>query len=119
VTVSLFVGLAFVIARKPNNDTQNLQNVETIDGMQYVTINAKGGYFPRVSEAKAGIPTKLIIETKGTYDCSLALVIRSINYQKLLNKTGEEVIDIGVPVSGVPLVGTCSMGMYSFTINFL
>ncbi len=120
VAVLLLVGLALIIKNKPNNNIeQNQQKVEIIDGVQYITINAGGGYFPRVTQAKAGIPTKLIVKTNGVFDCSAALTIRSINYQKILPQTGEEVIDIGVPVSGVPLTGTCSMGMYNFTINFL
>ena len=94
------------------------QNIEIRDGVQYITIKAKGGYAPRVSSAQAGIPTKLIVKTDGTYDCSAALVIRAIGYQKILPQTGEEVIDIGISQSGVSLQGTCSMGMYSFVINF-
>ncbi len=119
VAMLLLIGLALVITNKPNTSTyQNQQKVEVIDGIQYITINAGGGYFPRVTQAEAGIPTKLIVKTNGVFDCSAALTIRSINYQKVLPQTGEEVIDIGTPVAGVPFTGTCSMGMYSFVINF-
>jgi plastocyanin domain-containing protein len=83
-----------------------------------VTIEAKGGYSPKVSTAKAGIPTKLVIKTDGTYDCSSSLVILSVGYQKILPQTGEETIDLGTPEAGTPLQGTCSMGMYNFVINF-
>ncbi|WKZ27096.1 MAG: cupredoxin domain-containing protein [Candidatus Paceibacterota bacterium] len=93
------------------------QNVEIRDGIQYVTIKARGGYSPRQSRAQANIPTRLIVKTNGTYDCSLALVIRSIGYQKILSQTGEEVIDLGNPSPGT-LQGLCSMGMYSFAIAF-
>lgn len=117
------VGLFFVGESKSKSDgattsTAATQNVEIKDGIQYITINAKGGYSPKVSTAKAGVPTKLIVKTKGTYDCSASLVIRSIGYQKTLSQTGEETIDIGIPKSGVPLRGVCSMGMYNFSINF-
>jgi plastocyanin domain-containing protein len=88
-----------------------------VDGIQYVTIKAKGGYSPQTSNATSGIPTKLIIETNGTYDCSLALVIKSIGYQKILPQTGKETIDLGIVQKG-KLLGVCSMGMYSFAINF-
>jgi len=94
------------------------QNVETREGVQYITINARGGYSPRVSYAKADIPTKLIVKTNGTYDCSAALVIRALGFQKILSPTGEEIIDIGTPKAGAPLQGLCSMGMYSFLVNF-
>lgn len=106
------------VVQNTETKTEPLQNVEIKDGVQYVTINAKGGYSPRVSLAKAGIPTKLIIKTNGAYDCSSSVIIRSLNYQKILPRTGEEIIDIGVPKANVPLSGTCGMGMYSFLVNF-
>jgi hypothetical protein len=68
--------------------------------------------------AKAGIPTKLIVETKGTYDCSASLVIHSLNFKKILAQTGEESIDVGTPQKGQKLQGVCGMGMYSFQIEF-
>lgn len=95
-----------------------VQNVEMRDGVQYVTINAKGGYSPQLSTAKSGIPTKLIVKTNGTFDCSTSLVIRSLNYQKILAQTGEEVIDLGTPKLNETLQGLCSMGMYNFKVNF-
>ncbi len=95
-----------------------MQNIEIKDGVQYITVDAKGGYWPKVSEAQAGIPTKLVIKTNGTYDCSAALVIRSIGFKKVLAQRGEEIIDLGVPKAGEPLRGVCSMGMYSFQVQF-
>ncbi len=113
------IGILFFAGSKNGSDSGgSAKNVEMIDGIQYVTIDAKGGYLPRVSTAKAGIPTKLIIRTDGTFDCSASLVIRSVGFQKILAQTGEETIDIGLPKSGQPLQGLCSMGMYSFTVNF-
>ena len=94
------------------------ENSEIKDGIQYITVNARGGYSPKVSMAKAGIPTKLIVKTNGTYDCSASLVIRAVGFQKILSQTGEEVIDIGIPKAGEPLQGVCGMGMYNFLINF-
>jgi plastocyanin domain-containing protein len=101
-----------------NTPTQAPQNVEIKDGVQYITIDAKGGYSPRITTAKAGIPTKLVVKTNGTYDCSAALVIRSVGFQKVLPQTGETEIDIGIPKEGEPLQGVCGMGMYSFLVNF-
>ena len=95
-----------------------VQNVEIKNGIQYITINAKGGYSPRESTAKAGIPTKLIMKTSSTYDCSVALVIRSVGFQKMLPQNGETEIDLGIPKAGEPLQGVCGMGMYSFKIDF-
>jgi plastocyanin domain-containing protein len=41
-----------------------MQNVEVRDGIQYITIDAKGGYSPKTLCAKADIPTKLIVKNK-------------------------------------------------------
>jgi plastocyanin domain-containing protein len=122
ITLGLVVGIGTIFFGDLKNDDstekQVVQNVEIRDGIQYVTIEAKGGYSPKVSNAQAGIPTKLIIKTDGVYDCSSSLVIRSLDYKKVLPQTGEDVIDVGIPVAGTPLQGTCSMGMYSFVVNF-
>lgn len=122
ITSALVIGIGIVLLGQSKNTSdfsgeESVQNVEIRDGIQYVTINARGGYSPRISTAEANIPTKLIVKTNGTYDCSLALVIRSIDYQKILPQTGEEIIDLGTPQSG-KLQGLCSMGMYSFIVNF-
>jgi len=123
VTLGLIIGIAIIFLGDSKNaggtiSEQARQNVEIRDGIQYITIEAEGGYFPRVSSAQADIPTKLIVKTNGTYDCSTALVIRSIGYQKMLPQKGEEIIDIGTSKVGTSLQGTCSMGMYNFVINF-
>lgn len=120
IALVIGIGIVFFGQSKNNSDsngTQSAQNVEIRDGIQYVTITARGGYSPKVSTAQANVPTKLIVRTNGTYDCSAALVIRSIGYQKILPQTGEEVIDLGAPQSGT-LQGLCSMGMYNFSVNF-
>ena len=122
ITFALVIGIGIVFFGQSRKDTdstgaQSAQNVEIRDGVQYVTINARGGYSPKVSTAQANVPTKLVVKTNGTYDCSAALVIRSIGYQKILPQTGEEVIDLGAPQAG-KLQGLCSMGMYSFAVNF-
>ena len=98
-------------------ETVQTQNVEVRDGVQYVTISAKGGYAPRVTEIKSDLPTKLVVKTNGTYDCSASLVIHSLGVQKILQPTGEEVIDLGTPKSGDEFQGLCSMGMFNFLIK--
>lgn len=122
VTVGLLIGIAIIfldgVKGVKTVEAEPGQNIEIREGVQYITINAKGGYSPRITAAAADMPTKLIVKTNGTYDCSTALVIRSVGYQKILSQTGEEVIDIGTSKSGASLQGTCSMGMYNFVINF-
>ncbi len=123
VTVSLILAFgvisAAIIISQANQNSEEVSSEDVVvkDNVQYITITAQGGYTPRITNAQAGTPTKLIVKTNNTYDCSSALVIRSIKYQKILSPTGEEIIDLGTPNRGT-LKGTCSMGMYGFTINF-
>ncbi len=114
ITLALLVGLGIIFS----NSTSTEQNVEIKNGVQYITIKAKGGYFPKISTAQAGIPTRLIVKTEDTFDCSASLVIKSLNYQKILPQNSETEIDAGIPKVGEKLQGLCSMGMYSFLINF-
>lgn len=121
ITLGLIIGIGilFLGGSKTNNlNSPSVENIEIKDGIQYVRVDAGGGYSPRVSSAKAGIPTKLIMKTNGIYDCSASLVIRSIGYQSILPQTGETQIDIGIPVAGKPLQGVCGMGMYNFRVDF-
>lgn len=94
------------------------QNSVIKDGVQYVTIVARGGYAPRKSFAMAGIPTKFIIKTSGTYDCSASLVISSLNFRQMLPNTGDTIIDAGIPKVDDKVQGVCAMGMYSFAVEF-
>ena len=116
ITLGLIVVIGIIFSS--GQGSGSAQNVEIRDGIQYVTINAKGGYFPKVSTAKAGIPTKLIVKTDSTFDCSAALSVRSAGFQEILPQTGETEIDLGIPKAGEPLEGICGMGMYSFLVNF-
>ena len=121
VTLGLIVGIGIIFiggSNKNNTNAGSAQSVEIKDGVQLITINAKGGYSPQITEAQAGIPTKIIMKTNGTYDCSASLVIRSVRFQKILPQTGETEIDIGAKNRGETLQGVCGMGMYSFVINF-
>lgn len=118
VSLLLIGGTAYFVSGRSGSSAVQTRTVEIKDGVQYVTITAKGGYFPRTSELAGGLPTKLVVKTDGTYDCSAALVVRSAGFQKILQPTGEEIIDLGVPASGEKVQGVCSMGMYAFALNF-
>ena len=119
----LITGAILLGNNKSDSQTSNtitaeeINNVEVRDGVQYVTITAKGGYSPSKTTIQPNLPTKLIVKTKATFDCSAALVIRSINFQKMLQPNGEEIIDLGTLTSGEKILGTCSMGMYNFKIE--
>lgn len=73
-------------------------------------------YTPAVMEAKAGQPIKLTLKTVGVSGCARALVIPSLNLEKILGETDSQTIVIPAQPAGA-LRLTCSMGMYSAQIN--
>jgi len=111
--------ILFIGGRNNGTPTQqeNIQNVSVVDGKQIIEIKAKGGYTPRVSTAKAGIPTIVRFDTNGTFDCSASVRIPSMNISEILPNSGVKDIDLGLPKVGT-LQGSCGMGMYPFQINF-
>lgn len=117
---SAFVFGAFILSRgnAAPTDSPPINNVTIEDGKQVVTISAKGGYSPRVTEAKADMPTLLRVETQGTFDCSSVLAIPSMNYQKNLPPSGVTEIEIPPQETGSTFEGLCGMGMYGFEIAF-
>lgn len=104
--------------RSVNYTPVSAQNVSVVDGVQIVEIKARGGYTPRRSIAKAGLPTKIRFDSKGTFDCSASVRIPSLKISKSLDFSGSTDIDIGIPKEGL-MKGSCSMGMYPFEIDFV
>lgn len=115
-TIVIAGALVFVGNRNtPTGDTY----VAPLNGTrQIVDINARGGYSPRLVQARAGVETLLRITTKDTYDCSVSLVIPKLSYDKFLSPTGTEEIVIPAEKATGTINGLCSMGMYSFKIVF-
>ena len=115
----VLIGGAFMLANNSGgtNSTANANNVSIVDGKQIIEITARGGYQPRNSVAKAGVPTIIRFETSGTFDCSSSIRIPSLNIFKSLPQTGSTDIDVGTQSVG-KLVGSCGMGMYPFSIEF-
>ena len=92
------------------------KNVSVVENRQIIEIRAKGGYMPKVSVAKAGLPTTLRVKTEGTFDCSSALRIPRFKVSQNLPPNGITDIDLGVLEPGL-IQGNCSMGMYPFLIE--
>lgn len=113
------IGGAYLLTRQPSAPAPvvNKDNVTIVGGKQIVEIRAKGGYLPSRSVAKAGVPTILRFDTRGTFDCSSSVRIPSMDISKMLPPTGTTDIDIGVQKVGV-FNGTCGMGMYPFEVDF-
>ena len=116
----IFIGGAIIFARNgAKTDTAvSKNNVSVADGKQIIEIDAKGGYSPSVTVAKANIPTVIKVKTKGTFDCSSALVIQSIGYRANLPPSGETLIEVPPQEAGSTLRGMCAMGMYNFSVKF-
>ncbi len=105
------------VTRYENTQTIS-QNVSTAEGKQIIDISAKGGYAPRLTVAKANVPTILRVKTSATFDCSSALRIPTLKYSKNLPPTGTTDIEVPAQAAGTTLKALCSMGMYNFSVTF-
>lgn len=118
ITTVLIGGALMLTLNKPSAGSEPAaNNVSIVNGLQIIDITAKGGYTPRTSTAKAGIPTILRFHTSGTFDCSSYIRIPSMGLSKNLPSTGTVDIPVTDPKAGA-LVGMCGMGMYPFQVNF-
>ena len=117
---TILIASAFWATSPKSGDTgiTATSSVVTVNGTQVIDITAKGGYEPRLIAAKANVPTVLRVKTSGTYDCSASLVIPKLSYQKFLEPTAIEEIQISAEKATGTLQGLCSMGMYGFQIRF-
>jgi uncharacterized protein len=99
-------------------DGVTVKTDDNADGSQSLAVLADGGYLAVKAKAKAGKPSILRVYTNGTYDCSRAFMIPSMGIQKILPAKG--VVEFKIPSQGAGNVlrGTCSMGMYRFSITF-
>jgi|SRR3989338_2356614 len=118
ISVVLIGGALWFMNSRGQNGEGQANNTSIVDGKQIIKINAKGGYRPRLTYAKAEMPTTLKVRTQGTFDCSSALVIPSLNYRRNLQPSGETEIEIPPQKAGTVMKGLCSMGMYNFQIRF-
>ena len=100
-----------------NTSSSEQANNVSIEEKQIVTINVLGGYNPRVSNAKAGIPTVLRFKTNGSFGCASSIYLPSINYRTNLPLSENTDISLGTQQAGV-FRGMCGMGMYNFVVNF-
>ncbi len=114
-TAGVLIGGAVLFS---GSNTASVNNVSIVGGIQIIEITAKGGYGPKLTEAKAGIPTIVRVETKGTYDCSASLKIPSAGIDTVLPSSGTTDIALAPQESGATVQGLCAMGMYNFNIRF-
>jgi plastocyanin domain-containing protein len=121
IFAGILIGGAIMLTRSgPSNTSSsiaNVNNVSIVDGKQIITIDAKGGYQPEKSLAKAGVSTIIRFVTNGAFDCSSSIRIPSMGIYKTLPQTGNTDIEIGTP-QVTTLNGTCGMGMFRFEVDF-
>ncbi len=118
--VAALVGIGYFMGGGTSGAPQNnapAGNVSVQGGTQIIEIRAKGGYQPRTSIAKAGVPTILRFVTKGTFDCSASIRIPSLGISQILPQSGSTDVAVNNPSVGT-LQGTCGMGMYPFSVDF-
>jgi Cu+-exporting ATPase len=119
VAVALIGGALFLVTGDGSGSTQTVANsANLIDGKQVIEISAKGGYSPKTTFAKAGTPTIIKMKTEGTFDCSSAVSIPSLNYRKNLQPSGITEIEVPPQKAGTTLQGLCAMGMYNLQVKF-
>ena len=111
-------GMYFAVSGGGRVDAASVDNVSVADGKQIVEIDAKGGYAPKLTAAKAGMPTVLRMKTNGTFDCSAGVVIPSLSVRQNLPPSGSTDIEVPPQQSGTQLQGLCIMGMYHFAVQF-
>lgn len=109
----------FFLSRQGSNSNVAGESVVQQDNTQIIEIGVKGGYTPSNINAKAGVKTILKFKTNNTYDCSSSIYIPKLGLREFLPPIGEKVYTIEVEQASGKLNGSCSMGHYTFTINFV
>nr|WP_239070923.1 sulfite exporter TauE/SafE family protein [Amycolatopsis sp. SID8362] len=90
-------------------------SASTMDGRQTVVITARtDSYSPENVQARAGVPTTLVVKSDGARGCIRSFVIG--DQEKVLPVIGETRIELGVLQSG-RLDYACGMGMYTGIIT--
>jgi plastocyanin domain-containing protein len=126
-TLSILFAIFIVIfafsyaKRKSNSKTETFgisENVVMEGGIQKIKVISKmGGYSPKIIYAKSNTPSVLEIESINSYGCERAFQIPSLNIYEELPNNGKTLFELGSP--NKDMLGTCSMGMYTFIIKFI
>lgn len=89
------------------------------NGVQNATIeiNSKG-YSPTYLKVKQGVPVNLTLVSKDAYNCAAAFRIPSLKIGKNVQPNTTEVLNF-TPMEKGKIAFTCSMGMYTGTIEVI
>lgn len=122
ITVGILIFFAVSSSKGKQNTEVKAEATSAVteeNGKQIINvISRSGGYFPQQISAIAGKETILRMESKNSYGCERSFRIPKLNITKILPQEGITEIDLGKPEKGEKVLGTCSMGMYTFTIKF-
>ena len=89
------------------------------NGVQQVTIDVlNSGYSPNYVKVKAGVPVELTLRSNQVYTCALAFVLREFGINTFLDATDTETFTF-TPQKPGKYTYTCSMGMYSGTLEVI
>ncbi len=116
ITAAIIGGAVMLVT---DNRVASTANVTQENEMQVVAINVRGDYQPRLTEAKAGVPTVLRMATQGVLSCALALSVPAAGFEQNLPSTGTMDIPLPPQKVGSSIKGICSMGMYNFEVKFI
>lgn len=88
-------------------------------GVQQVTIGVfNNGYNPRNVKVKSGQPVQLTLQSKDTYSCALSFVFKEFGINTFLEATDSQSFTF-TPTKKGKYTFTCSMGMYSGTMEVI
>jgi sulfite exporter TauE/SafE/plastocyanin len=92
---------------------------EMVNGVQKVKIIANNsGYTPTHVTVRAGTPVELTISANGVYTCASSFTFREFGISDLLGATGTRIHTFTPTQKGI-FTYTCSMGMYSGTMEVI
>ncbi|MDA1079814.1 MAG: sulfite exporter TauE/SafE family protein [bacterium] len=90
-----------------------------VDGVQKVTIQVLNeGYSPRYVRVQSGVPVQLTLQSKDTYSCALAFMLSEFGIETFLEATDTQTFTF-TPTKKGKFTYTCSMGMYTGTLEVL
>ncbi len=95
------------------------KSLEVLDGIQTANITVSPtGYAPEFLTVKAGMPVKLNLSNAGQLGCTSVFRIPKMGISKTLSMGGTDTVEF-TPQNPGKLTYTCSMGMYTGTIEVI
>lgn len=97
--------------------SSNITLIPTINGVQTANISVlPNGYSPNYIQVKSGVPVRLNLSTVGGFGCTVGFRIPKLGIAKDLSQANPTVVEF-TPKKEEKITWTCSMGMYSGTID--